>query len=81
MGRPGKQAGGTSQLGSQGRCENQWRRHVARREEEEEGGIRSVWRRILHKLMKKGLTEVTPAHSKYNLLGEFFRQFYFHKKL
>jgi hypothetical protein len=69
---PGRPQGGGRTSGQQasGRHVEQWRRHVARREEEEEGGLRSLWRSLVHRLMKKGLTEVTLTHPKFGLLGK-----------
>ena len=48
----------------------QWRRNIARREEDGEGKLARLWRRLVQRLMKKGLTEVTSTHPKYNLLGK-----------
>ena len=66
VGRVGLRPAGHRNTGSHVR---QWKRHGARREEEE-GGLTSLWRRLVDRLMKRGLTEVTQTHPKYGLLGK-----------
>ena len=65
------------QEGSWNAQQDQWRRNVNRGRGKEDssgnkvpGGLRSLWRSLINRLMKKGLTEVTLTHPKYKLLGK-----------
>ena len=66
VGQVGLRPAGHQDSGSHVR---QWKRTVARKEEEA-GGLRSLWRSLVDRLMKRGLAEVTTTHPKYGLLGE-----------
>ena len=44
--------------------------HRGHQAQAQEAGLVSVWRRLVSKLMNRGLTEVTSSHPSSHLLGE-----------